>query len=53
MDRTTVPVLIFLVLMGGGLSGTTSAQSASPGVDLVCESSSVRLDVGPGADRSG
>ena len=53
MDRTIVPILIFLVLMGGGLSGTTSAQSASPGVDLVCESSSVRLDVGPGADRSG
>ena len=53
MDRTIVPILIFLVLMGGGLSGTTSAQSASPGVDLMCESSSVRLDVGPGDDRSG
>ena len=53
MDRTIAPILIFLVLMGGGLSGTTSAQSASPGVDLMCESSSVRLDVGPGDDRSG
>ena len=53
MNMRIVHFLVLLFLTSGGFSGVTSAQNASPGVELVCESSSVRLDVEPGADRSG